>query len=317
MLKMNMNDPDEPSSMRPPTGNVKVANGGEHPEKSPQKGLWSRVKKMLSRPKNCAEELREAIEEFIEESHEQENAEPSVSVHEKSLISNILKLRDSIVTDVMIPRADITAVDVETEQDAFMQLITEKQFSRFPVYRENLDDVLGTVHIKDVFSCIANKQPFNLKDMVRPVPIVSPSIPALDLLLKMQKEKKHMVLVVDEHGGIDGLATIGDVIESIVGEFEDEFDQHSQPQMIERSDGSLIVDARFDIEDFEEKIGSILTEDEREEVETVGGLVFYIANRIPARGEVIQHDSGLRFEVMDADQRRIQTLKVRHFPKSA
>lgn len=316
MLKMNINDPDEPSSITPPTGDVKVTNGGEHPEKS-QKGLWSRIKKMFPRSKNGAEELREAIEEFIEESQDQQDTQPSVSVHEKSLISNILKLRDTIVTDVMIPRADITAVDIETEQDAFMQLLTEKQFSRFPVYRENLDEVLGTVHIKDVFSCIAKKQPFNLKDMVRPVPIVSPSIPALDLLLKMQREKKHMVLVVDEHGGIDGLATIGDVIESIVGEFDDEFDQHSQPQMVERSDGSLIVDARFDIEDFEEKIGSILTEDEREEVETVGGLVFYIANRIPARGEVIQHESGLRFEVLDADQRRIQTLKVRHFPKAA
>jgi CBS domain containing-hemolysin-like protein len=151
--------------------------------------------------------------------------------------------------------------------------------------------------------------------MIRPVPIVSPSLPVLDLLLKMQRDKKHMVLVVDEHGGIDGLVTVGDLIEEIVGEFDDEFDDDTAPQIIEKSDGSIMADARADIDDFEDQVGKILSEEEREEVDTLGGLVFFAAGRIPARGEVIKHDSGMVFEILDADQRRVSRLRIRNIPK--
>ena len=124
-----------------------------------------------------------------------------------------------------------------------------------------------------------------------------------------------MVLVVDEHGGIDGLVTVGDLIEEIVGEFDDEFDDDTAPQIIEKSDGSIMADARADIDDFEDQVGKILSEEEREEVDTLGGLVFFAAGRIPARGEVIKHDSGMVFEILDADQRRVSRLRICNIPK--
>jgi CBS domain containing-hemolysin-like protein len=226
-----------------------------------------------------------------------------------------LNLRDTTVIDVMIPRADIAAIEVGADQDSLMELLSERQFSRIPVYKDSLDEILGTVHIKDILSLMASKKELNLKSMVRPVPIVSPSLPVLDLLLKMQSDKKHMVMVVDEYGGIDGLVTIGDVIEAIVGEFDDEFDVDDDPQMTQSADGTIIADSRVSIKEFEEQHGEILSEEEREEVDTLGGLVFYTASRIPARGEVIKHESGMVFEIMDADQRRVTALRIRNIPE--
>ena len=303
MLKEKMPEPDEPSSMKPP----KSQNNGNG-------GLLNTIKKAIFKHKNGGETLRDVIEEYIEETANEDKELPSVAQHEKSLITNVLKLREKTVIDVMIPRADIAAIDINDSQESLMALLSEKQFSRIPVYRETLDDVVGTVHIKDILSFLATNMPINIKEMVRPIPIVSPSLPVLDLLLKMQQERKHMVMVVDEHGGIDGLITIGDLIEAIVGEFDDEFDEESTPQITTKPDGSLIVDARIEIDEFEETVGLFLTDEEREEVDTLGGLVFFIASRIPARGEVIKHESGMIFEVIDADQRRVQSLKVRNLP---
>lgn len=273
------------------------------------------------KPKNNGEHLREAIEEYleeyIEEMEENENGTESVASHERLLISNILKIRDMTVLDVMIPRADIAAIDVEASQDDVMALLADKQVSRIPVYRDTMDDVIGTVHIKDLLACLAAGREIKLADMVRDVPVVSPAMAVLDLLLLMKENRKHMVMVVDEFGGIDGLATIGDVIEAIVGEVEDEFDTEEQPQIMERPDGSLLADARVDIEEFEEKFGQILTDDEREDVDTLGGLVFTIAGRVPARGEVIRHESGMIFEIVDADPRRVNTLRIKNIPKAA
>lgn len=286
-----------------------------HDKNDESEGLLTRLKNIvLSRPKNGSDTLREALEEYIEEMDEETDS-PSMASHEKALISNVLKLRDTTVIDVMIPRADIAAIEVNATKESLMALLAEKQFSRIPVYRETLDDILGTVHIKDIMSAMAANKELNIKSMIRPVPIVSPSLPVLDLLLKMQSDKKHMVLVVDEHGGIDGLVTIGDLIETIVGEFDDEFDIETPPQITEKPDGSIVVDARLDIDEFEDSYGQILTEEEREEVDTLGGLVFYTASRIPARGEVIEHDSGMVFEILDADQRRVSRLRIRNIPE--
>lgn len=279
--------------------------------------LMAKMRHFLSKQKNNNDDaLREAIEEIIEELDEEEQTFSTVAAHEKSLISNVLKLRDTTVIDVMIPRVDIAAIDVESTKKDLMELLAERQFSRIPVYKETLDNILGSIHIKDILSILASNQDLDIRTLVRPVPIVSPSLPVLDLLLKMQSDKKHMVFVIDEYGGIDGLVTIGDVIEAIVGEFDDEFDTETTPQLIEKPDGSVIVDARLDIEDFEEKYGNILSEEEREDVETIGGLVYFVANRIPSRGEVIKHASGMIFEVIEADQRRIGTLRIRNIPNN-
>ena len=288
----------------------------ETPSSSSKKiGLLAKIRNLVIKPKNDADGLREVLEDYIEELDD-DNHDTAIAVHEQSLISNILQLRKTTVIDVMIPRADIAAIKVNSDQNNLMELLSEYQFSRIPVYEETLDDVLGTIHIKDILSVVASKKSLNLKSLIRPVPIVSPSLPVLDLLLKMQSDKKHMVMVVDEYGGIDGLVTIGDVIEAIVGEFDDEFDKDDDPEIIQQDDGSVIADARVDIEDFEDVYGNILSEEEREEVDTLGGLVFYTASRIPARGEVIKHDSGMVFEILQADQRRISSLRICNIPKS-
>lgn len=259
--------------------------------------------------------LREALEEYIEESATDATL-ATLTHQERALIANILKLRDLSVVDVMIPRADISAIDVETSQSDLLSLLAQKQFSRLPVYRETLDDVMGTIHIKDILSALARGQSVHIPTLVRDVPIVAPSMPVLDLLLMMKQKKRHMALVVDEYGGIDGLATIGDIIEAIVGEIEDEYDQDTQGDMTRDKDGNIIADGRVDIEEFEQRFGEILTEDEREDVDTLGGLVFALAGRIPARGEIITHSSGMQFEVAEADLRRVKRLLIRNIPKA-
>ncbi|MEM8833208.1 MAG: hemolysin family protein [Pseudomonadota bacterium] len=308
-----MTEDDDPSSMKAAPSSEEGKGGPKSTQKNG--GLLANIKALFSKPKNGNDSLREVLEEYIEKSDE-EPIDASIAAHESAIISNVLKLRDRTAIDVMIPRADIAAIEVEAGQEELMELLSKHQFSRIPVYRDNMDNILGTVHIKDILSHVAGRLEINLRSLIRPVPIVSPSLPVLDLLLKMQSDKKHMVLVVDEYGGIDGLATIGDVIEAIVGEFDDEFDTETAPQMTIGDDGSVTADARFDVEDFEEKFGKILTEEEREEVDTLGGLVFFTASRIPARGEIIKHESGMVFEIVDADQRKINRLRIQNIPSA-
>jgi CBS domain containing-hemolysin-like protein len=258
--------------------------------------------------------LRDTIEELIEE---QDGGEGSMGASERALLANILKLRDRTVVDTMVPRADICAVEVDTPLPVLIQRMSEEAHSRLPVYRETLDDVVGMVHIKDVLTCIAQARPCELKDIVREVQIVAPSMPVLDLLLQMRQARQHLALVVDEFGGIDGLVTIEDLVEEIVGEIEDEHDDVAEPRLVERPDGTLLADARVSIEDFETRVGPVLAEEEREDIDTLGGLVVSLAGRVPARGELLKHPSGLEFEVVEADPRRIKRLRVRSIPAQA
>jgi CBS domain containing-hemolysin-like protein len=235
--------------------------------------------------------------------------------HEQELIENIREIRDQPVSELMVPRADIVAVEADTNRDTLLRLLVDKSHSRLPVYRDTLDEVIGIVHIKDVLASIANGGEFSLKDIVRPVSIVAPSIRVLDLLLDMRKTHQHMALVIDEFGGIDGLITIEDLVEGIVGEITDEHDRAQTATMVEKADGSLLADARVPIEDFEARVGEVLDQDERDEVDTLGGLVFSLAGRVPSRGELLTHpSSGLEFEIIDADPRRIKRIRVRNPP---
>jgi len=235
--------------------------------------------------------------------------------HERRLIENILEIRDQPISELMVPRADIVAVESDTERDALLRLLVDRSHSRLPVYRDTLDEVIGIVHIKDVLANIAGGDDFSLEAIVRPVSIVAPSIRVLDLLLDMRKTHQHMALVIDEFGGIDGLITIEDLVEGIVGEITDEHDRVTTATMVEKADGSLLADARVPIEDFEERVGPVLDQDERDEVDTLGGLVFSLAGRVPSRGELLTHpSSGLEFEIIDADPRRIKRIRVRNPP---
>ena len=316
-------EPEEPSS-RSQAEQILYTNGtkpsgrpySESGENSKRSNSW--LKSLLGNAptKNETETttLRETLDELIEELEEDQ----PIAVHERSLITNILKLRSMKVTDVMIPRADICAIDVNTSQDVLFALFAEKQYSRLPVYRDTLDEVVGSIHIKDILAELAKGKSLSISDLTRSVPIVSPAMPILDLMLQMQQTTKHMAMVVDEFGGIDGLVTIGDIVESIVGEFDDEFHHEIQPELIQNQDGTIIVDARYDLEAFEERFGKMDDYDESDDIDTLGGLVFSIAGRIPARGEVITApNSGVKFEVIDADPRRVSRLRIRNLPAPA
>jgi magnesium and cobalt transporter len=255
--------------------------------------------------------LREELEELIEEHQEEQPIDP----HERTLLSNILKLHELNAADIMVPRVDIVAIEVDTPFHEAVKQIVEHGHSRVPLYRETLDDVLGMIHIKDLLPYAADGKPMPLAKIVRKVLFAAPSMPVLDLLLQMRLARVHMALVVDEFGGIDGLVTIEDVIEEIVGEIEDEHDDADQPKLIERPDGSLIADARTRIAALQERVpGRLLSPEQEEGIETLGGLVGALAGRVPARGEVFKHSSGIEFEVLDADPRRIKRVRVRGLP---
>ncbi len=260
--------------------------------------------------------IRETLEELIEERESVEGEGGVISADERLLISNVLEMRDVIVSDVMVPRAEIVALEVSTPREEIAELLIREAHSRVPIYRETLDDVVGMIHIKDVLACYASKAPFDINALIRKVLFVSPTMRILDLLLQMRLARVHMALVVDEFGGIDGLVTIEDVVEEIVGDIQDEHDVE-EIDMIERPDGSLIADARTEIEDFEARVGPVLTDDERETVDTIGGLVAELAGRVPSRGEVIRHSTGIEFEVIDADPRRAKRLRIRRLPRIA
>jgi len=275
--------------------------------------FWSWIRS-LTGSKNGDSALRDTFEELIEE-HEERVA--SIDPGERALIENILNLGGLTARDVMVPRVDIGAVEVNTSLLDLVGLINTQAHSRLPVYRETLDDVIGMVHIKDVLPEMGKESGFSLRRILRKILFVAPTMPVLDLLLQMQMTQLHMALVVDEYGGIDGLITIEDLVEQIVGEIKDEHDADQGPQLVRNTPGSVIADARVPIEQFEEQVGAILTNEEREEdIDTLGGLLFTLTGRIPSRGELVVHKpSGVEFEILDADPRRIKRLRARKLPK--
>jgi CBS domain containing-hemolysin-like protein len=280
--------------------------------------LWQRLRGLVG-ARNGDSQLRDAIEEIIGEVEDTSAEQPDapIGTHEKLMLANILKLRHVTAYDVMVPRADIVSLDVKASLDEVLDTLISGGHSRLPVYRENLDDVIGLVHIKDVLPFARGKSAFDLASILRDISIVAPSMRALDLLLEMRLTRVHLAVVVDEFGGIDGLVTIEDLVEQIVGEIDDEHDVVEGPSLVERPDGSLVADARTEIEELEERIGPVLSEEEREEdIDTLGGLVFYLADRVPARGELILHPhSGITFEVLDADPRRVKRVRLRDLPR--
>jgi magnesium and cobalt transporter len=280
--------------------------------------LLTRISTILGsrvRRRSTEHGVRESIAELVAEAAGETQAPgelPELDRQERALIANVLRLRDTTADDVMIPRADIVAMAMDLTLDQALELIRREGHSRMPVFREQLDDVAGMIHIKDVFAYVGRPEAFRLEAILRKPLLVAPQIPVLDLLLQMRMNRMHLALVVDEYGGIDGLLTIEDLVETITGDIADEHDEPDLPMVIERPDGTLDMDARLEVEDFEKRVGVHLTEEEREaDIDTVGGLVFTLAGRVPARGEVIGHASGVEFRVLDADARRIRRLRVK------
>ncbi|HTW25565.1 MAG TPA: hemolysin family protein [Acetobacteraceae bacterium] len=270
------------------------------------RGLWRR------HPEHS---VRGAIAELVQEAAEAPQLPgvlPELDRQERLLIANVLRLRGTTADDVMVPRADIVAMRVDVTLEQALDQIRREGHSRLPVFREQLDDIVGMVHIKDVFAYVGRPEAFNLESVLRRPLMVAPQIPVLDLLLQMRQARMHLALVVDEYGGIDGLVTIEDLVETIVGPIADEHDEAPTPHVVERADGTLDLDARLPIDEFEARFGPVLTDDERgADIDTIGGLVFTLAGRVPARGEVISHPSGLEFRILEADARRIRRIRAR------
>lgn len=260
-------------------------------------------------------QMRESLEEVIEES-ERQNI--TLTAPERRMLANLLKFGELAVRDVMVPRAEIVAVEESTPLDGLVAILREAQHSRLPVYRETLDDPTGLVHIKDVLALVEERGDgqFGLRDapiarIKREILFVPPSMPLLDLLLKMQTTHTHMALVVDEYGGTDGMVSIEDIIEEIVGEIADEHDDDEIH--VKKFDGGVfLADARMGLDEFSRETGVTLNGEETDEnVDTLGGLVVSVIGRVPQRGEIVTLPSGYEFEILEADPRRVKRLRIR------
>jgi CBS domain containing-hemolysin-like protein len=265
-----------------------------------------------------------------------EAAGATLSPDERAMLRAILKLGDMRVEDVMVPRPDIEAIDIESTLAEVIAIYRESGHSRLPAYRETLDEPVGMVHIRDVMAWLADRAltpsaeqqtptfDFAAVDLsctleesklVRPLLFVPPSMPARVLLKRMQASRMQMALVIDEYGGTDGLVSIEDLVEIIVGEIEDEHDLDEEPTVLKVADGIFIADARAELGDAAEVIGPDFQVGEKsEDIETIGGLVFAATGRIPPKGEVVEALAGFDFEVLDADPRRIKRLRVTNLP---
>ena len=271
-------------------------------------------------------DLRELIEDALARSKSD-----TLSVQERNMMRRILHFGKLTVEDVMVPRADIVAVDESITVDELMRVFREAEHSRLPVYHETLDEPRGMIHIRDLMSWITEeaetdaKVPLDLGrvdlkrtvgaiDITRKLLYVPASMAALHLLLKMQNTRIHLALVVDEYGGTDGLVSIEDLVEEVVGEIADEHDVEEAPLIRTDQRLGLIADARVPIEDLEKHLGiELVSGDQEEDIDTLGGLVFALAGRIPKLGERVLHPSGVKFEVLEADPRRIKKLRI-HLP---
>jgi hemolysin (HlyC) family protein len=263
-----------------------------------------------------AHSIRESLEEVIEESERQS---PSLTAEERVMLANLLRFGELRVDDVMVPRADIVAVEEKTPLQQLIVDFRQAQHSRLPVFRETLDDPIGLVHIKDIFSLLEPSADGSVRcpdvpisQIKRELLFVPPSMPARELLLKMQTTHIHLALVIDEYGGTDGLVSIEDLIEEIVGDIDDEHDVDEAPQLHALDDGGYDADARLDLEDFKAQTDiDLAPEDANEEIDTLGGLVVSLVGRVPQRGEIVPHPSGFEFEIVEADPRRVKRLRLR------
>ncbi len=275
-------------------------------------GFWRGLKEKLGFKQNEVS-LRESLEEALEE-HEEENSTVALGDEERTMLFNVLEYGTLRVTDVMVPRADIVSIPQDVSYNDLIKIFADAFHSRIPVFRETLDDVLGMVHVKDALKVAADGgdlEAFSVESIQRTVLFVPPSMKVIDLLSKMRQSRTHMAIVVDEYGGTDGLVTVEDIVEEIVGEIEDEHDEIEEPDLVSLEGGGYDADARVEIDELEEMLAiNFLPEDQDEDVYTLGGLVFALAGCVPEIGEVIEHESGYKFEVVDADPRRIQKLRI-------
>ena len=284
----------------------------------PETGFLDRLKRAIGVPASDASlraQLEEAIDEHEEEGEDIDEVNPSDLLPiERQMLRNLLHFNERTADDVAVPRSDIVAVADDTPFADLVALFAEAEHSRLPVYRMTLDDVVGMVHVKDVFKRLAGDRAGDWSDLVRQPLYVPESMPVIDLLAEMRARRTHLAIVLDEYSGTEGLVTIEDLVEEIVGEIEDEHDDEPIPSLIEVAVGVWDADARTELRVVADTIDPALAEVE-EDVDTLGGLAYVLADRVPSVGEFVQHPSGWRLEVVEAEPKRITRLKL-HAPES-
>lgn len=260
----------------------------------------------LFKRKESEGSLRETLEELIEE---EEVEDTSLAPDEREMLTNILQLRDLTAIDLMIPRSEIVAVADDDSLEQIRGVFKEHKVSRVLVFRKTLDEIIGYIYLPDILD--AQPQDFQIQQYLNKIDFISPSMRVLDLLFKMRTTGEKIAVIVDEYGGVDGIITLSDLMEEIVGDIQDVAQMTSHLYFFKRPDGVIVVDGRMDIEDLEEKIGPLRTEEEeKEDIDTIGGLVLHLTDRIPQRGEFISHPKGIEFEILEADSRRIKRIGI-------
>jgi CBS domain containing-hemolysin-like protein len=284
-------------------------------EEDSRSGIWAGIRTLLFGGAN-EPSLREQIEDVIDEA-EEEGQKPrgssivgDLSPIERKMLRNLLHFGEQTVDDVAVPRADIIAIPESASFDEIVAQFAEAGHSRLPVYRENLDEVIGMIHVKDVFVVLAEgRPPPPLLDLIRQPLYVPQSMGVLDLLAEMRAKRTHLAIVIDEYSGTEGLLTIEDLVEEIVGEIEDEHDDEPVLLFTRGGDGCWDADARAELDDIGEAIDPRLAEID-EDVDTLGGLAAVLAGHVPEVGEILLHSSGWRIEVTEADERRVHRLRL-------
>ncbi|AJR25659.1 MULTISPECIES: hemolysin family protein [Sphingobium] len=300
-------------------GSPKDGNGSKESDSSSHEGgLWSGLKSLLfgdEESHSLRRELEDALDEYDEEEQEEGAAPPAkgdLSAIERQMVRNLLHFSEHTVDDVAVPRADIIAIEEKASFADLAALFAEAGHSRIPVYRENLDTIVGMIHIRDAFAILAGKAPApdTLEPLIRQPLYVPESMGALDLLAEMRAKRTHLAIVLDEYSGTEGLLTFEDLVEEIVGEVEDEHDEEPEAMLVPLDGGLWEADARAELEDVAKEIDEKLADIE-EDVDTLGGLAFVIAGRVPEPGEIVEHaQSGWKLEILDSDGRRVSRLRL-------
>lgn len=271
-----------------------------------QNSLISRLTGLFKKKED--NDVREAISELIAE--DETDGDSSLNEEERDLFTNILELQEMTVEDVMVPRADMVALPLEATHRDALTLMRAKNYSRFPVFSEKMDDIRGFVHIKDIANPDVTKD-FDCRKILCRILFVPTSMPVMDLLSKMRQDQIPIAIVVDEFGGTDGVVTAWDILREILGDMDTTEHEDLNAKLLKEENGSYLADARYPIDDLEEELGVTLTDAEmEEEVDTVGGLVLYLAGRVPDRKEVIDHPAGFEFEVVEATPRALLEIRI-------
>jgi len=300
-------------------GSPKDGNGSKESDSSSHEGgLWSGLKSLLfgeEESHSLRRELEDALDEYDEDVQEEGSSPPAkgdLSAIERQMVRNLLHFSEHTVDDVAVPRADIIAIEEKASFADLAALFAEAGHSRIPVYRENLDTIVGMIHVRDAFAILAGKAPVpdTLEPLIRQPLYVPESMGALDLLAEMRAKRTHLAIVLDEYSGTEGLLTFEDLVEEIVGEVEDEHDEEPEAMLVPLEGGIWEADARAELEDAAKEIDEKLADIE-EDVDTLGGLAFVIAGRVPEPGEIIEHEeSGWKLEILASDGRRVSRLRL-------